>query len=610
MNAKTCGLAASLLAGILWTSSPCAASSSLKLSGELAGFVKDPAGIPQMGASIQLFNRYDRLIQKTLSSATGQFSFASLAPDLYSIHITLASFVPAVKRNISIQPGMKSVLAINLATVLSSIELISTGPSSRALMSDDWIWVLRSTMSSRPVLRILPEIDISDPEDRNRNRTGSSAAAGMFSDTRGVVKLSSGESNPFSSAGNQPDLGTTFALATSLYGRNNLQFSGNIGYAANSAMPATGFRTSFSRGDVGGPEVKLTVQQFYLPAHGLSPMIGGQGQDNVPALRSMSLTMLDRLDIAENILLEYGASLDSVSFMDRLNYLSPFARLSFDLESKGTFAIAYSSGMPPVELLGSPKGSPKEEDSSLQQDISALTMFPRVSVRNGTPYVQRTQTMELGYKVTEGSRTYSVGVYREMVGNGALTMNAPSDFYSQADLIPELSSPSSVFNIGKYTRTGMMASVTQAVNENLSVTLAYGDGGTLRTEGRKLMTNDPDELRSMIHSAQHQWVMGRVAGTVPVTGTRFVSSYEWTDYRSLTPGHVYLVQKFYPEAGLNVRIKQPIPQFGGFRGRLEATAEFRNMLAQGYLPISTADNRTLILTNSPRAVRGGVSFIF
>lgn len=608
MNAKTCGIAASLVAGFLCTSSPCAAASSLNLLGELSGSVKSPAGISQMGASVSIFNRYDRLIQKTLSTATGQFSFGALTPDIYSIRVTLASFVPAVKKNISIQPGMKSILAINLATVLSSIELISTGPSPRALMSDDWIWVLRSSMSTRPVLRMFPGIDISDPAAKNR--TGSSAASSIFSDTRGVVKLSSGESNPFSSAGNQPDLGTAFALATSLYGRTNLRFTGNIGYAVNSAMPAAGFRTSFSRGEGRGPEVKLTMQQFSLPAHGLSPMMGAQGQDNVPLLRTMSLTMLDRIDVTENILLEYGTSLDTVSFMDRLNYISPFARLSFNSQSKGTLAVAYSSGMPPVELLGSAKASLKEEDASLQQDISALTMFPRVSVRNSTPYVQRTQTMEAGYKIAEGSRTYSVGVYREFVGNGALIMNAPANFYGSGDLLPELSSPSSVFNVGKYAHTGMMASATQTLGDNLSITLAYGDGGTLRTDGRKLMTNDPDELRSMIHHAQHQWVMGRVAGTLPVIGTKFVSSYEWTDYRSLTPGHVYLAQKFYPEAGLNIRIKQPIPQFAGLPGRLEATAEFRNMLAQGYLPISTIDNRKLILTNSPRAIRGGVSFIF
>ncbi len=597
MSAQKFGLAATLLAGVFWTSSLCTASSPLKLSGELAGAVKDGAGIPQMGATVLLFNRYDRLVQKTFSSAKGEFLFASLVPDLYSVRITLSSFVPAVKNNIAIQPGMKSLLVINLATLLSSIELVSTGPSTGPLMSDDWRWVLRSTMTTRPVLRILPKVDISDPADRQ---------LAMFSDTRGMVKLSSGETNPFSSIGNQPDLGTAFALATSLYGNTHLQFSGNIGYALNSTLPAAGFRTSFRRSDESGPEVKLTVQQLSLPTRGIFPLLGGQGQENVPALRTLSLVVLDRLDITDAISLEYGASLDSVTFMDRLNYVSPFARLNYHVSGNGTASLGYSSGAPPVELVG----SGKDADGSLQQDMAALTMFPRVSLRNGSALVQRAQTLEAGYRYTEGSRTYNIGVYHEAVGNGALTMTAPAGFYGGGDLLPELSSSSSVFNIGNYSRTGFMASITQNLNDNYNVTLAYGDGGTLRTESRTLTSDNPDELRGLIRRGQHQWVMGRISGTVPVTGTKFSGSYEWTDYRSLTPGHVYLVQQIYPEAGLNVRIRQPIPQFGFLPGRLEATAEFRNMLAQGYLPLSTAAGRSIVLTNSPKAVRGGVSFIF
>jgi hypothetical protein len=48
--------------------------------------------------------------------------------------------------------------------------------------------------------------------------------------------------------------------------------------------------------------------------------------------------------------------------------------------------------------------------------------------------------------------------------------------------------------------------------------------------------------------------------------------------------------------------------FGSF-GRFEASAELRNLLAQGYLPVIVSDQRA-VLTNSPRAVRGGLSFIF
>ena len=56
-------------------------------------------------------------------------------------------------------------------------------------------------------------------------------------------------------------------------------------------------------------------------------------------------------------------------------------------------------------------------------------------------------------------------------------------------------------------------------------------------------------------------------------------------------------------------VRQPLPQFPGLPGRIEAVADLRNLLAQGYLPV-TAGGRTGLLVNSPRAVRGGFNFIF
>jgi hypothetical protein len=101
-----------------------------------------------------------------------------------------------------------------------------------------------------------------------------------------------------------------------------------------------------------------------------------------------------------------------------------------------------------------------------------------------------------------------------------------------------------------------------------------------------------------------------VSATAPVTGTRISASYGWADYRSLMPAHLFLTQRFGSEPGLNIFIRQPFPSIGGVPGRFEATAEFRNMLEQGYLPITTTDGRVMVLTNAPRAVRGGLSFIF
>jgi len=42
---------------------------------------------------------------------------------------------------------------------------------------------------------------------------------------------------------------------------------------------------------------------------------------------------------------------------------------------------------------------------------------------------------------------------------------------------------------------------------------------------------------------------------------------------------------------------------------MEITADMRNLLAQGYVAVH-AQGRQAVLTNAPRAVRGGVSFIF
>lgn len=561
-----------------------------KLYGGLAGSVKDNGGVPQMGAIVQLFNRFDRPIERTLTNSAGEFSFQALLPDIYSIRITLSSFMPAFKRGIAVQAGSTSVLAINVASMLSSVEFVYSSPNSGALMSDDWKWVLRSSMATRPILRIFEE-------DRENGHA-------LFSDTRGVIRLSSGEGTPFADSANQPDLGTTFALATSLFGRNQVQFAGNIGYAVESALPATGFRTSFG-GDAGRPAVKLTMQQVSMPTRANGTVLG---QGNAPALRTMSLTFIERTEILDGIDLEYGASLDSVTFIDRLNYMSPFARVTYHMGDNSQLQLAYSSGAPPVELI---PAAASESDPELQRDMMALAVLPRVSLRNGQARVQRSQNMEVGYELHSGGRTYAVAAFHETVGNGAITMSTPENFFMEGELMPELSSSSSVFSLGTYSRFGYSATVTQQLGDRFSTAVSYGRGGVLTTGSNTTLENgDANELRGLIRQAQRNWVRGRVSGIIPGAGTRFSASYEWSGSQSLTAGHVYLTQRLYPETGLNVRLRQTLPAWGALPGRLEATAELRNMLAQGYLPISLADSRRLVLAHSPRAVRGGLSFIF
>lgn len=593
----------SILRGVLCLSLSCfapwaKAGSPAPLSGGILGQVKSASSVAQMGATVLLYNRYDQLVRQALTNEQGKFAFDALAPDLYSIRVTLASFVPAIRRNIAVAAGAESLLQINLANLLSSVDLLPSSGSHGTLMSDEWKWVLRTSQATRPVLRFLPSIASSR----------SHAASAMFSDTTGLVRVSAGDADSFTT-GNQQDLGTAFALATSLFGSARVQFSGNLGYAGNAGMPAAGFRTTYSRTTSGGsnPEVTLSVRQLYLPNRASTGMIAST--NGVPVLRTASLAVRDKLELSDALHVEYGFSLESVSFVERLNYVSPFARATYNFGDKGSMRFAYSSGTQPTELVAHGGGAGPENTPALNQDLAALALLPRVSLRDGQAHVQRTESFELAYEFVEGSRTYSAGVYRDGVTNAALTMSAPNGFVSATDSLPDLGSRSRIFNVGNYQRVGYTAAVTQALGDHLNVSVAAGRTGALVADAREALSNDADDLRALIHRAQRSWVTARVSGTVPGSGTRISTSYGWTDYRALMPEHLYLAQQTSQVTGWNVNVRQPLPMIPGWPGRLEATAELRNLLAQGYLPL-VADGRRALLTNSPRAVRGGLAFIF
>src|SRR5579884_1985392 len=166
MRARSSHFAAAL-AILIASGSPGVCASLDKLTGSIAGYVRDNSGLPQMGATVSLMNRYERVIGSALTNDRGIFGFDGLPIDVYSIRVSLPSFVPAVKHRIAVQPGMQSLLYINLASVLSSIELVYAAPGQGALMSDDWKWTLKESPGTRPILRDLP-VDIAGSRKERR----------------------------------------------------------------------------------------------------------------------------------------------------------------------------------------------------------------------------------------------------------------------------------------------------------------------------------------------------------------------------------------------------------------------------------------------------------
>lgn len=581
---------AALALGFVVCSGAALAASPNPLAGEIFGQVRNSAGIAQMGAAVYLYNRYDETVRRALSNEQGRFVFDSLAPDLYSIRVILASFVPAERRNIAVLPSTENRLDINLANVLSTVDLISSPVAAGALMTDDWKWVLRTSQATRPVLRLLP--------DFGTQPSSSSHPLSAFSDTTGVLKISAGDGNSFTS-GAQQDLGTAFALATSLAGGGRIQFDGNVGYATDSPVPGAGIRTSYTRSSAEGsnPEFVMTARQINLaPGAGTSDM--------APTLRTLSTTFLDRIAIADHFTLDYGFSYETVAYVRRVSIGSPFLRTTYDGGRWGRVRVGFSSGSHPSELLA----RDQEQNGNMEQDFVALASLPQASQSDGNLTMQRTQSAEISWERIAGSRTFSAGAYIESVSNAAFMLSAPADFVPAADLLPDLNSSSSIFNVGSYQRTGVTAAVKQALGDHAEFTVAVGRTGALLAPDSADSSAAPLDLRAGLRQGQRNWVTLRVGGTLPHTGTSISANYGWTDFQVLMPAHYFITQDSYQDIGVNLYVRQPLPS-GGLPWRMEAIAELRNLLAQGYLPIGTGAQRS-VLTNAPRAVRGGLNFIF
>jgi hypothetical protein len=598
-----------LIAGLLAvTGHSSAADLSLPVTGNLMGSVLDSSGTPQMGATVLLFNKYERLISKTLTKPDGRFAFAALPADLYSVRVSLASFLPASRDRIAVKAGLDSLLQIRLATLFSNVELTYVLPTGA--MSDDWKWVLRSSPATRPITRLLGE----DPKS-------SSAALRprIFSGTHAMLSLSGGDGGLIDSDSAQSDLGTGFALSTNIMGKNQLQVGGSFGQNAGIGLAAMGLCAIYSRDVDGGfgepPEITFTLSQVSL----IGGQLGGQGTSpgfgiagSLPPVRTMSLSVYEVADPTDNLHLEYGITGESVDYLQHTARISPFARATLRMGVLGDLIAAYSDGGRPDELAAHQQVQAAVDGNSeedLVSTVNTLARLPQLSERNGRLELQRSQNYELGFNRRAVSRTYGFSAFREIVSNGRVNVAGDISELDSGDLLSDGTSMTSAYNVGHYNRNGYLASVSQRVTESLDLSVAYGRMGGFTADGNGFAASGGVRER-FLDLNNHNVASANVQFRAPASGTRVSANYGWFDSGAVIPRHIFTTQNIHAQPGLNMMIRQPLPSLFGMPGRLEITADLRNLLAQGYLPLYAADGHKLLIVQSARAIRGGLNFIF
>src|SRR5580692_9031292 len=259
------------------------------VQGILSGVVRDTAGTPQMGATVEVIP--ESVVAATapgigfFTNTQGVFRSERLAPGFYTVRVTLAGFLPTLEKHVRISANLTTIVRIQLESMFASLEQLRRAPSTAASEADDWKWVLRSASATRPVLQWVEEDPIS--------------AAAMDSDSvpvepvRGRLEFMDGARKPGSVSNLPASPATAFAYDQRLGPASRLLLAGLMSYDGES--PAGGIATVWlPTGSLGaGPHTALVLRESKL---------GDLG----PTFRGVRIDQGGSLVFGSRAVLEYG----------------------------------------------------------------------------------------------------------------------------------------------------------------------------------------------------------------------------------------------------------------------------------------------------------------
>src|SRR5437868_4098919 len=212
MNPRPAWISVVLL-GVLSAALPSFAASR---PGKISGTVHDSAGVPQMGAAIDVHSAGLTAALLTFTDAHGRYSVKELPAGRYQVKVSQTSFLPTLRENVSLRPGAEVIVNVTLNTLFEALQVLPMRGRT-AEDQDDWKWTLRS-MASRPILRVLddgPVVVVSDNGGRDQRALKAH-----------VEFLAGSSSEGFGSSAGRA---TSFQMERSLFSAGTLSLGGNVG---------------------------------------------------------------------------------------------------------------------------------------------------------------------------------------------------------------------------------------------------------------------------------------------------------------------------------------------------------------------------------------------
>jgi hypothetical protein len=537
-------------------------------SGAISGYVKDSSGSPQMGAVVEVFTSATTLGTTVFTDERGFYSVENLLPGIYQVKVTALSFLPTLLDNINIRSGGRALVNVTLNALADSRKLLPWRPASAG--NDDWHWTLRSA-ANRPILRMDSSSNVPDNSAEKAADRSLKAQLAFFAGS---------DADGFGGTG---DMTTAFALQKSLFTDGVLSFSGNI--AAASGDPAGVVQASYEHdfGAASHPVFALTYRRFAVP---------GTVVPNSP-YAAIEVNTGDTTTVGDLLELQYGAAVQSLAFAKHITALHPYGAVMLHLSADLVIAYRYTTFEPNTHA------SRGFESASAGFGEAG----PRMALVNGMPDLEKAQHQEISVSRRFGRTNVQVACYLDRIRNSVLTGAGDPSAYADDVLADIYSGTFSYAYSGVLSTTGARVVVEHKVLDDLTATLDYATGGAIGDDTGANWQSLPQALST----ARHQSVAAKFSGGVPHYGTRWMASYKWTSGNALSPVDAFNASPGQTDPFLSLYIRQPIP---GASGRMDALLDVRNLLAQGYFPVTGPDGRTVYLAQSPRSLRAGLAFTF
>lgn len=541
--------------------------------GKLSGVVVDASGTPQLGATVLVTSEslLSSAPTELLTNDRGRFSAETLPAGAYSIRVTLAGFLPAIEQHILISSEHTTLLEIVMNSVFTSLEKLRRG-ADQPVPADEWIWVLRSSSATRPVLRWQDGDIVIDSVPRQVEISQSRGNHGRFD-------LTSGAEHPGSISNLASSPSSAFAYEMDLGSNGRLLLAGQMSY--DGQVPAGGFVTQWiPSGELGRGSVTSVVVR--------ESRVGPEG----PTFRGLRMSHDNQFAVGDRVSVRYGSDYVAAGLTGMTMAVRPRAEVGVQLP-RGWLASAL--------VAASPWQNPDNSASALQSAMDSLDVFPTLLMRNGRPVLENGMHEEIAVEhALSRSSSITAAVFHDRSTHTAVFGRGSAN---GADYLRDFFSDVFAYDAGISSSLGMRAVYQQKFTDNLSATMVYAYAGALA------MNDNATEaaLRDQLASRYRHSLAGRFTATVPHTGTKVSAGYKWISGTSISHQDAFGESLYHLDPYLSVEIRQSLPSF--FPCHMQALADFGNLLAQGYVPVATGDG-PVVLVPSYRYFRGGLSIQF